>query len=80
MNSVRAHVDDPIGGLDDIEVVLDDDDGIAVVTQPVQHVEQQLNVGEVQTGGWLVEDVKRTAGVALRQLQRKLDPLCLTAR
>ena len=33
----RAEVDDPVGGLDDIQVVLDDDDGVAVIAQPVQH-------------------------------------------
>ena len=33
----RTEVDDPVGGLDDVEVVLDDDDGVAVITQPVQY-------------------------------------------
>jgi len=33
----RAEIDDPVGGLDDVEVVLDDDDGVAVIAQPVQH-------------------------------------------
>lgn len=27
----RAEVDDPVGGADDVEVVLDDNDGVAVV-------------------------------------------------
>ena len=33
----RTEVDDPVSGLDDVEVVLDDDDGVAVVAQPVQY-------------------------------------------
>ena len=39
-----AHVDDPVGRLDDIEVVLDDDDGVALVapvTCAVQSCRQQ---------------------------------------
>ena len=35
-----AEVDDPVGGLDDVEVVLDDDDGVAFVAEAVQDVEQ----------------------------------------
>ena len=30
-----AEVDDPVGGLDDVELVFDDDDGVAAVAQPV---------------------------------------------
>jgi hypothetical protein len=41
--------------------------------------EQQLDVVKVQTGGRLVEDVERAAGVALRQLERQLDALRLAA-
>jgi hypothetical protein len=32
----RPEIDDPVSGLDDVEVVLDDDDGIAVIAQAVQ--------------------------------------------
>ena len=35
--ALGAEVDDPVGGLDDVEVVLDHDHGVAVVAQPVQH-------------------------------------------
>ena len=56
-----AHVDDPVGGLDDFEVVLDHDHGVAGVGQLVQHLEQLGDVVEVQAGGGLVED--RGAGL-----------------
>ena len=71
---------DPVGGLDDVEVVLDHDDGVAGVAQLVQHLQQQVDVGEVQAGGRLVEDVQRAAGVALGELERELDALRLAAR
>lgn len=34
-----AEIDDPVGRFDDIEVVLDDDDGIPFIAQPVQDAE-----------------------------------------
>ena len=60
-----AEVDDPVGGLDDVEIVLDDDDRVALVDQLVQHLEQLGDVVEVEAGGRLVEDVERAAGGAL---------------
>ena len=60
-----AKVDDPVGGLDDFEIVLDDDDGVAGLDELVQHVEQFCHVVEMQAGGRLVKNVKRAAGGTL---------------
>ena len=76
--ALGAHVDDPVGVLDDVEVVLDDDDGVALVDQPLQHLEQLADVLEVQTGRRLVEDVDGAAGGPLLQLGGQLDALRLT--
>src|SRR5271156_1376144 len=35
-----AEVDDPVGFFDDVEVVLDGDDGVAAVDEAVQHVDE----------------------------------------
>ena len=75
----RAEVNHPVGGLDDIQVVFDDDDGVAVIAQPVQDQQQLFDVVEVQAGGGFIEDVQRVAGIALGQFARKLHPLCLAA-
>ena len=53
----RPHVDQPVGGFDDVQVVLDDDDGVARVAQLVQHFGQQRDVGKVQAGSGFVQDV-----------------------
>jgi hypothetical protein len=53
--------------------------GVAVVAQAMQHVEQLLDIREVQAGGRLVEDVQGLAGIALGQLARQLDPLRFAA-
>ena len=49
----RAQVDDPVGGLDDVEVVFDNDNGVAVVAQAVQHGQQLRDIVEMQAGGGL---------------------------
>ena len=49
----RTEVDDPVSGLDDVEVVFDNDDGVAVVAQAVQHGQQLRDIVEMQAGGGL---------------------------
>src|SRR5476651_674281 len=76
--SLGAQVDHPVRGLDDVEVVLDHDHRVAMVAQPVQHREQQVDVVEMQAGGGLVEDEERAPRVALGKLQREFHSLCLS--
>lgn len=60
-----AEIDNPVGSFNHIEVVLNHHDGIALIAQLVQHFQQLLDIGEVQTGGRLIEDIQRLAGTAL---------------
>src|SRR5579863_908457 len=55
-------IDHPVRGLDDIQVVLDHDDGVALVAQAVQHLQQLLDIVKMQPGRGLVENVERAAG------------------
>ena len=64
---------------DDAHVVLDDDHGVAGVDQPVELRHQLLDVGRVQAGRRLVEDVERVAALRALQLGRELDALRLAA-
>ena len=59
-----AEVDDPVGGLDDVEIVLDDDERAAAVDELAEGGEQLGDVVEVEAGGGLVEDVEDAAGLA----------------
>src|SRR5688500_12128477 len=52
-----TEVDDPVRVCHDRQVVLDDDHRLAGVDEPVEQSQQVLDVGEVQAGGRLVEDV-----------------------
>ena len=64
---------------DGVQVVLDEHDGVAGVDQPVQLAQQQRDVGRVQAGGGLVEEVERVPAPGPLQLGRELDPLRLAA-
>ena len=74
-----ADVDDPVGSLDDVEVVLDHDDRVAQIDEPVEHVEQLGEVVEVQAGRRLVEQVERAAGVGPGELGGELHALGFAA-
>ena len=50
--------------------MLDDDDRVAAIDKAVHEVEQLRDVVEVQSGRWLVEDIERPPGRALRELLR----------
>jgi hypothetical protein len=54
--AVRAaawpHVDEVVGGGEQVQVVVDDDNGGAGVQQPVEHAGQGGYVKWVQAGGW----------------------------
>ena len=75
----RSEIDDVVGGLDDVRVVLDHQHRIAQFDESVQDVEQTLDVGEVEAGGGLVEQIEGSARTAPGEFLRKLDALGLAA-
>ena len=60
-------------------MVLDGDDGVAGVDEPLEHAEQPRGVRGVEAGGRLVEQVQRAAGRATAEFLRELDALRLAA-
>ena len=60
----RTEIDDVVGGLDHVQVVLDQQHRVAGVDEPVERLQQALDVGQVQAGGRLVEDVDACAWTA----------------
>ena len=77
--ALGAQVDDPVGRLDDVEVVLDDDDRVALVDEAVQHLSSLSDVLEVQPGRRLVEHVDGAAVRPPLQLGGELHALRLAA-
>ena len=60
--TIGAKVDDPVGGLDDVQIVLNDQHGIALVDETLQHRQQAADVLEVKASGRFVEQVDRVTG------------------
>src|SRR5687768_16253785 len=73
-------VDDPVRRLDDVEVVLDHQDGVPAIDEAVQHFEQQPDILEVQSCRGFVEDVQGASCIPLRELGRELHALRLASR
>ena len=74
-----SHVEKVVDGFENVEVMLDDDDGIALVDQFLQDVQQDLDVFEMQAGRRLVEDVQGLAGTLPGELGCQFHPLGLAA-
>ena len=60
-----ADVDDVVGGFDDLEIMFDDDDGVALVDQMMEDLKQFAHVFKMQAGGRLIENVEGAPGGAL---------------
>ena len=83
VTALRTQVDDPVAATDQIQVVLDDHDGMPLADEFAEGAEQFFDIGEVQSGGGFVEDEeRRLVGTAAGfcQVTRQLEPLCLPAR
>ena len=74
----RAHVDDVVGDLHHVGVVLDDDHGVALVAQLLEQLGEAMHVARVQADARLVEDVHHVDEAAAEVLDH-LDALRLAA-
>ena len=75
--TLRSEVDDPIGGVDHIEIMFDDQDASAILDQPLEGIQQFVDVVEMQSGGRLVEDEQRALAGGLRQMRRPVSRAAL---
>src|SRR5262249_2249725 len=74
-----AHVDEPVGGFDDVEVVFNDQKRRTGVLELAEGVEELGDVVEVQAGGGLVEDVENALVFGAREMRGKFEALGLAA-
>ena len=59
--TLGTHIDDPVGGFDDVEVVFDDEKGAAAFDEFAERSEEFSDVVEVKARGGLVENVEGAA-------------------
>jgi len=71
----RSDVNQPVGCADHIEIVFDDDDGVAGIDETLQDFQQFADVGKVQSGGGFVEQVQGAAGGATSEFAGQFDAL-----
>src|SRR5580704_14044582 len=75
-----SEIDDPIGLLDHVEMMLDDKHRVTERHEPLQDIEQLAHIVKVKARRRLVENVKRASRLPLGKLARELDALCFAAR
>ena len=67
--TLRAHIDDPVGGFDDIEIVFNHHHRVACLDELIQHAQQECDVVKMQTRGGFVQNVEGLTCTAFGQLQ-----------
>ena len=81
--SFGAEIEDPVTATHQVQVVLDDHDGMPLANELVKGAQQLLHVSKVQAGGGLVEDEQRRfapASPSPGQVTGQFEPLGLTSR
>ena len=71
-------IDHIVAGRNHAHVVFDDNHGVARFDQTVQLRDKLFDVGRMQAGGWLVENIQRVAALDPLQLGGEFDALGLT--
>src|SRR5581483_5169959 len=77
--ALGAQVDDPIGSFNDVQIVFDDQQGVAGGAQFEKNFEQFRHVMKMQAGGRFVEDVEGVAGGFAGEFGGKLDAVRFAA-
>ena len=77
--SFRTEIDNPIGRLDDIQIVLHHQDGVSRFNETMQHLQEQLYVSKMQARGWLIQEVQRLPGTFLHEFLGQFNPLCFAS-
>jgi hypothetical protein len=60
----RAEIDEPVGFGDEVEVMFDDDDGVAGIDEALEDLDETADVLEVEADGGFFEDEKVVSGGA----------------
>ena len=72
---LRTDIDDPVGGLDDIQIMLDDNDAVSFRDKALEGFQQDRDVVDMQAGGRLVKNEKSPTGFMTRKARGKLQAL-----
>ena len=79
VSAFGTEVDEPIGRLDHIKIVLDNQDRVALINESFQHGEQSGDILEMQPSCGLVEHVQGMPRWSATELGGQLDSLRLAS-
>src|SRR5712671_33288 len=77
--ALGSHVDQPVGGFDDIEIMLDNQQRRSRLKQFAKRGQQLGDIVEMQSGRWLIEDVENALIFSPREVGSELEPLRFSA-
>ena len=77
--TLRPHVDNPVGRLDQIQVVLDHNYRVPLVNQFLDHIHQHADVLKMEARGGFIHNIDGIAGTDLGKLTGQFHPLGLAA-
>ena len=78
--TLGADIDNVVGNLNHIEIMLDNDSRITPLDQLVDHLQQLTDILKVESRRRLIKNVERATRIAFREFGRELDALTLTTR
>ena len=61
------HVDHPVRGLDDIQVMFDDDDGVALIDKCLEDLQQFTDIVKMEPRRGFIQDLDGLAGSSFGQ-------------
>lgn len=70
-----SHIYDIVCHFDNVKIMLDNNDRIALIDQLVQHIHQHADILKVQSGGRLIKNIERLACIPLGKFGGKLHTL-----
>ena len=62
-----AEVNDPVRGLDDIQVMFDDDDGVALIDKCLEDLQQFTDIVKMEPRRGFIQDIDGLAGSSFGQ-------------
>lgn len=72
LTAFRSHIYDIVCHFDNVKIMLDNNDRIALIDQLVQHIHQHADILKVQSGGRLIKNIERLACIPLGKFGGKL--------
>ena len=78
--AVGPHIYNPVGTLDDIQIVFYHNHRISLFHQAVQHLQQDTDIFKVKSRCGLIKDIDRLSCISLAQFGGKLYALALSTR